>query len=437
MGKFSDEIVRCIKCGLCRAVCPTLLETVSESQGARGRVSLVEAVLDGRLSLSDIFDDRISSCINCKACIDACPSGVRVDDIILAARAELVARGRLPLLKRIILRGLLKRGRLLPPVGRLASLVQRVLLALSPKGSALRLLLPLVRIDKHRQLPVFASRSFREQFPERIVPEEPGAGLKVAYFVGCSSNLIYTDVADAALKVLEKLGVEVVIPREQCCCGTPMFNAGDFETARRMARINMEALDPSDVDAVIVTCASCGLALRREYSRILDLDTLGFSEKVMDISEFIVKKVGLDALRQLTTAPADEEIVVTYHDPCHLKRGQSIQDEPREIVRSIPGVRFKEMREPDRCCGGGGLYSFTHYEMSKAIAAHKVEAVRETGAQIVLTSCPSCIMQLADFLSRVAPDIKVMHVIELLAKALSRAAIRTVPEEEVKTARCG
>jgi glycolate oxidase iron-sulfur subunit len=434
IGKFSDEVMRCIKCGLCRAVCPTLLETVSESQGARGRVSLVEAVLDGRLSLSDIFEDRISSCINCKACIDACPSGVRVDDIILAARAELVARGRLPFLKRVILRGLLKRGRLLPPVGRLASLFQRVLLALSPKGSALRLLLPLVKIDKDRRLPVFAPKSFREQFPERVVPEGEGRGLKVAYFVGCSSNLIYTRVAIATMDVLERLGVEVLIPKEQGCCGTPMFNAGDFETARKMARANINAFHLPEVDAVIVTCASCGLALKREYSRILDLDAARLSEKVMDISEFIVEKVGLDALHQLTAPPREEGTIVTYHDPCHLNRGQGVRDEPRQVIRAIPGLEFREMKEADRCCGGGGLYSFTHSEMSAAIATHKVRAIRETGAGIVLTSCPSCVMQLVDTLSRAGVDVEVMHVMELLAEAMENKLRSSVPVSELEAA---
>jgi glycolate oxidase iron-sulfur subunit len=485
ISRFSGEIIRCIKCGLCRAVCPTLIETVSESQGARGRVSLVEAVLDGRLKLSDIFADRISTCINCKACIEACPSGVRVDDIILAARAELVSRGKFSFLKRLLLRGLLKRGRLLPPVGRIASLFQRALLKLSPQGSALRFLLPAVRIDKERHLPVFASKSFREQVPERSAPKVPEAAapeapkrvtsevsgpvvpqtaerrapnvrkaldpkllkarqprLRVAYFVGCASNLIYTNIAHSVVNVLARLGVEVVIPPLQGCCGTPIFNAGDFATARGIARKNMAALTSLDVDGIVVACASCGLALKREYSRILGLDTSGFSENVMDVSEFIVKKLGLDALKSAVAASKSfpgtrqavrteqKEIVVTYHDPCHLKRGQGVKDEPREIIRAVPGLKLVEMSEPDRCCGGGGLYSFTHYEMSKAVASHKIRAIKETGASIVLTSCPSCILQLRDGLAQAKLPVKVMHVIELLAEVLREPTERAAATSE-------
>lgn len=455
LAGVNEELVRCIKCGMCRAVCPTLLETVSESQGARGRVSLVEAVLDGRLDLSRIFDDRISTCLNCKACIQACPSGVRVDDIILAARAELVSGGRFPFVKRLLMRGLLKRGRLLPPVGRAASLFQRALLAVSPRGSALRLLLPAVRISRERRLPVFAARSFVEQVRERVLPAgetqsgaEPAAAsgtpmaahgaetrrLKVAYFAGCSANLIYTNIAFSVVDVLSRLGVEVIVPREQGCCGLPVLNAGDFVTARGMARRNVEALkkliDRERLDAVVVSCSSCGLAFKREYSSVLGVDATGLSERVMDVSEFIFNKVGLERLEALLagaraargqtgrderTPPGD---VVTYHDPCHLRRGQGIKDEPRLIIRALPGIRFVEMRDADRCCGGAGLYSFTQYEMSRAIAAHKVRAIVETGAGAVLTGCASCVMQIEDALRQAGSSQRVMHLIEFVSERL-------------------
>ena len=500
LAGVSEELVRCIKCGMCRAVCPTLIETVSESQGARGRVSLVEAVFDGRLTLSDIFDDRISTCLNCKACIQACPSGVRVDGIILAARAELVSRGRLPFVKRLILRGLLKRGRLLPPVGKMASLMQRALLALSPKGSALRLLLPAVRISRERHLPVFAARSFTERVSGRVGPHagvgpgstaatgpEPQASivagdtrpvaskkpqLKVAYFVGCSANLIYTSIAFSVMDVLSSLGVEVFVTKEQGCCGLPVLNAGDFVTARGMARKNVEMLrtlvDRERLDAIVVSCSSCGLSLKREYSSVLGIDTSGLSERVMDISEFIVRKVGLErfgalleassVLRQpagevagtlppaaasattagraavpgtgglnvavAETGEAPHELVVTYHDPCHLRRGQGIKDEPRQIISILPGIKFIEMREPDRCCGGAGLYSFTQYEMSKAIAAHKVRAIVETGASVVLTGCASCIMQIQDALRQAGCSHRVTHVIEFVSERLRGETVK-------------
>jgi glycolate oxidase iron-sulfur subunit len=439
IAKVSEELIRCIKCGLCRAVCPTLIETVNESQGARGRVSLVEAVFDGRLQLSDIFDQRISTCLNCKACIEACPSGVRVDDIILAARAELVSRGRFPFLKRLVLRGLLKRGRLLPPAGRLASFFQRLLLRISPRGSALRLLLPVVRIDRDRKLPVFAPKSFRGQMARRAAVRGTKEKSRVAYFVGCSADLIYTNIAFSVVDVLERLGVDVHIPDGQGCCGMPVFNSGDFSTARNMALKNIESLRAGDVDTIVVSCSSCGLALKREYSKLLGIDASEISGKVMDVSEFIVKKVGLERLKKMLESVPTEgrlaELVVTYHDPCHLRRGQGVKDEPREIIKSIPGVVLREMRDSDKCCGGAGLYSFTHYEMSRAIAAHKVDAIVETGASLVLTGCASCIMQLRDALKN-SGSIKVMHIVEFLSSVLKGEAPLPPSKEVSGTAVC-
>jgi glycolate oxidase iron-sulfur subunit len=342
-------------------------------------------------------------------------------------------------------------------VGKVASFLQRALLAVSPKGSALRLLLPAVRIDRERRLPVFAARTFVEQVPGRIVPREgrlprteassPAAassgastaprgteacGLKVAYFVGCSANLIYTNIAFSVVDVLSRLGVEVIVPRKQGCCGLPVINAGDFVTARGMARRNVEMLrnliDREKLDAVVVSCSSCGLAFKREYSSVLGVDATGVSEKVMDVSELIVKKVGLDRLKTLLAAAARGKTgdgertpsgdVVTYHDPCHLRRGQGIKDEPRLIIGALPGVRFVEMRDADRCCGGAGLYSFTQYEMSRAIAAHKVRAIVETGAGAVLTGCASCVMQIEDALRQAGSSQRVLHLIEFVSERL-------------------
>jgi glycolate oxidase iron-sulfur subunit len=194
-------------------------------------------------------------------------------------------------------------------------------------------------------------------------------------------------------------------------------------------------------DAIVVSCASCGLSLKREYSHVLGIDAASMPGPVMDISEFIVKKVGLEKLRALFEAApgamearpragmaggaeatkateAPRELVVTYHDPCHLRRGQGIKDEPREVIGVLPGVKLVEMVEPDRCCGGAGLYSFTQYEMSKAIAAHKVRSIVETGAEVVLTSCASCIMQIEDSLRQAGCTHRVMHVIELVSGML-------------------
>jgi len=242
---------------------------------------------------------------------------------------------------------------------------------------------------------VFAAKSFLKQAPEIVKPmagaqsdgsarERSGNGAdadrqrcarearSVAYFVGCAGNLIYPESASAAVEALSRAGVEVVIPKSQGCCGTPVFNAGDFVTAREMASRNIETLQSCGADAVVTACASCGLTLKREYEELLGFDG-GVGLPVFDLTEFLVlrganvtplaQSAGLDAAPG-TAGSGARKVRVTYHDPCHLSRGQGISEDPREVLRSIPWVEFVEMRDADRCCGAGGSFSLSHYELS-------------------------------------------------------------------------
>jgi glycolate oxidase iron-sulfur subunit len=447
LARRSEIAEQCRSCGTCRSVCPIFAELGRESSVARGKVQLIRYVLAGDLELSDVFDERIQLCLNCKACVAECPNGVRVDDLILAARSGLVEAGRLPFIKRIIFRQLLRRGRLLPPVGRCASLFQRVVLRGLPRESPLRAFLPVMGFDRDRVFPEFAPRSLMDMVPG-LVPGSgerqsdasgPPAGeplhegprpsvrgafapddvqtrielarnaQRVAFFVGCATNLIYPEAGKAAIDALTRTGVDVVVPRGQGCCGTPVANSGDFETARALARKNVEAFRPSGADAVVVICASCGLMLAREYDETLGIDG-GIGLPVFDLSEFLAYRGYRSEGSQ-----SRERIRVTYHDPCHLARGRGVREEPRAILRSLPWIEFIEMEDADRCCGGGGMFSIAHYDLSKAIGRRKVEAIRNTGADIVATECPSCVMQLRDMLSQAGLDVAVMSVGEVLA----------------------
>ncbi|MCK5596399.1 MAG: (Fe-S)-binding protein [Candidatus Eisenbacteria sp.] len=413
-----DIADKCRSCGSCRAVCPIFAEIGREDAAARGKVALIRAVLDGELGLTEIFDERVQLCLNCKACVDACPNDVRVDDLILSARSGLVEAGRLPFIKRFVFRRLLRRGRLLPPVGKTASFFQRFVLRGLPKGSPFRLLLPLVGIDRDRVFPQFARATFLETIPE-VVPA-PNGTARVAYFVGCAANLIYPESARAAVEMLNRAGVDVVVPKSQGCCGTPVFNAGDFVTAREMAARNIEALRGSGADAVVTACASCGLTLKREYEELLGFED-GVGMPVHDLTEYLALRGG-EALTSDGPAEASGSsepsgrVRVTYHDPCHLVRGQGVYEEPRQILRSIPWVEFVEMRDADRCCGGGGSFSLSHYDLSKAVARRKVEAIRDAGVDIVTTECQACVMQLSDMLAQAGMDVAVVSVAELAAQ---------------------
>ena len=418
-----DIADKCRSCGSCRAVCPIFAEIGREDSVARGKVALIRAVLDGELGLTEIFDERIQLCLNCKACIDACPNDVRVDDLILSARSGLVEAGRLPFIKRFVFRRLLRRGRLLPPVGKTAAFIQRFVLRGLPKDSPFRLLLPVVGVDRDRVFPQFARTTFLESVPEIVtstVPQTasgPDGTARVAYFVGCAANLIYPESARAGVEALNRAGVDVVIPKSQGCCGTPVFNAGDFVTAREMAARNIEALRESGAEAVVTACASCGLTLKREYKELLGFED-GVGLPVYDLTEYLVLRGG-ETLATGEEAEASEpsessgRVRVTYHDPCHLVRGQGVYEEPRQILRSIPWVEFVEMRDADRCCGGGGSFSLSHYDLSKAVGRRKVEAIRDADVDIVATECQACVMQLSDMLAQAGVDVAVVSVAEL------------------------
>ncbi|HEC83280.1 MAG TPA: (Fe-S)-binding protein [Firmicutes bacterium] len=404
-----SEIDRCLKCGLCRSVCPVFAEILDESGCARGKIALVESLADGELGLSSIFSDRLSKCLNCKSCMEVCPSGIKVDEIVLAARAEIFTRGKFSFVKRFVFRHLLRRGRLLPPISKFVAFIERKILRCLPPSSPYRILLPVVKIDRDRVLPIFAEHTLMDDFGEILKPKGKPR-MRVGFFLGCSTNLIYTNIGRAVIRILLGEGFEVVIPRKQGCCGVPVFTSGDRRTGRELALKNIRAFEPFALDAIVTACASCGRALKTDYETILGFRKNALGAKVYDLNEFLAKFAKLKLCDN-----GQNPIKVTYHDPCHLNRGQGITEEPRKLLEAIPNVSFIEMEEAKRCCGGGGLFSFTHYDIAKEIGRKKAGYIAATGADAVATSCPSCIMQLEDVLRRSGLPQRVVHVAELLA----------------------
>lgn len=415
------EIERCLKCGLCKAPCPVFAEIRDEAGSARGRIAMIEALRENSLSLSPLFTDRLSKCLNCRACMEACPSGIKVDEIVLAARAEIFSRGRFPLLKRLIFRQLLRRGRLLPPVSKTLAFIQSKLLRGLPASSPYRVLLPLARIDRDRVLPIFAEKTLLDEFGEVVSPAVTPAGkprMRVGFFVGCATNLIYTAVGRSVVRILLGEGIEVVIPRDQGCCGIPAYTAGDRETGRALAERNLKAFRKHKVDAIVTACATCGAALKQDYQKILGLESADLGARVYDLSEFLVEHIMpnlADRSRRTDRRDRGRRMKVTYHYPCHLNRGQGVKDAPRKVLEALPQVDFVEMAEADRCCGGAGTFSLSHYDLATAIGRRKAGCIAASAADVVATSCPSCMMQLADMLGRNHLPQRVVHLAELVA----------------------
>ncbi len=402
------EINRCNRCGTCRSVCPIFRELKGEQFVARGKLQLISALGKGELALTPHLEELLQLCLLCKACVSACPSQVPVDRLVMAARAEVVRRKGQPALPRLIYRQLLPyRGRLRAAGGMLAwyqrSSLQRFL-----RRSGVLKRLPGDLAPKERLLPQAPRQTLTSQLPAVVKAlNERG---RVAYFIGCATNLLFPDTGRAVVEVLTRNGITVLIPPMQCC-GIPARSGGDEETARKLAAMNLEWFKTSEVDAVVVDCASCGSTLRGYGEFLGTPEAAAFSAKVRDISEYLVDTT--DFAHDLHPVPGR----VTYHDPCHLVRGQKVAKQPRAILQAIPGLELVEMREADKCCGSAGSFFLSHYPLAMQVTARKTANIAATGATLVATACPSCRMQLAHGLAEQGMEQPVMHVVELLARS--------------------
>jgi len=328
-------------------------------------------------------------------CSNVCPSGVRIDLIVRNAREMLARQMGLSRTARFVFRHILPHRRAYDGAIGVARFLQGLLR--KNVHQPLRHL-PLFFKGK-RNAPRLAAKPALRALPEIV----KGRGnIKVSLFLGCLLNYVYPEIAASIMHILELHGVDVILPRAQLCCGTPALAYGDIEAARTLARRNLECLEPNKVDAIVLGCASCELTLKRDYPIILT-EAEQLAKKVYDISEFIHEFLGYSNLA------LDDRI--TYHDPCHLRWGRGVTEPPREILRQ--SCRFVEMPRAGDCCGLGGSFSLTHYDVSCALGKAKVEAVRESGADIVATACPGCILQLQDQLAQQRMDVPVMHIAQV------------------------
>ncbi|MBE0428545.1 MAG: (Fe-S)-binding protein [Thermoleophilia bacterium] len=439
--QIEDQIRRCTRCGACLEACPSYQVSGDESLAARGRVSLLEAVLDDRLGLTRGLAGRFSRCLGCRACAGVCPSGIDPHRIIAAAKAFLAAEGGFWKLSRSATAALAGTGGR-PQAGlRLAGLLEAALYQKAPAASYL----PYCRSGRKRVLPAPPGRSLLDMLPEiSHASGGPEAGAsRVILFPGCSTTAFYPETGLAAVAALNRSGNDVLSPRGLKCCGMPLLSLGEEGAARLMLENNLHILGVLDADAVVTPCPSCALSLREELPRLLGpdrSDARKLAAKVLDIHQFLASgsmagygtpaKTGAvagpeekrAARARAGMSPGDkgageDEITVTWHDPCHLRHGLDMTDGPREIIASIPGVRYIEMPGGQSCCGGGGLFSLKHYDMALEIGLRKAEEIAASGVQAVVTGCPSCRMHLTDMLARAGSRARIVHTVELPGEA--------------------
>lgn len=414
LSDFAREIGECVKCGACQAHCPTYRESRREGSVARGKIALAGAVLKGSMELDEGVRRDIEMCLMCGSCVHKCPNKVPTHEIVGALRRQMSRRqGLSPLGKKV---GTVLGSRMLmKTLAKGSALFTPLLLKKIPEASGLRLRFPLAAM-RDRTLPHIPFRNLFDRCPE-FTPGQPGKPV-IGFFAGCSLTYIYPEVGAALIRLLNRLGYGIHLPRGQQCCGIPALSSGAGELVEELAAGNARAFGKYGESQIVTACASC-LGGIGHYYRTMKADYRQLTDKVVDFTVFLCQE-GL--VEKLAALPRwEKRTTVTYHDPCHLK-SQGITAEPRALLRALPNVDFVEMEGADLCCGLGGTFSVSHYRESQAIGARKIPGLLASGASKVATVCPGCIMQLQDSSNRAAAGVRAVHLIDLIEQALGQEA---------------
>jgi glycolate oxidase iron-sulfur subunit len=409
---------QCIHCGMCLPTCPTYDETKLERNSPRGRIALMRRIADGQLDVTEAFGRELYFCLGCLTCETACPAGVRYSEMFEHARADIEQSGVLhnpvrDLVRGLTLRWMFAQPRALRAIGRLVWLYQASGLQFLVRRLRLTRLLP-VRLRELEPLTPQVQRSFSGQL---IRPVETPANPKqrVGLLTGCVQDLAFSDVNRDTADVLLANGCEVVTPPAQHCCGSIHAHNGELELAKQMARQNLDAFDLERLDAVITNAAGCGTQLKN-FGRLLQDDPVyakraaEWSAKVRDIHEWLAE-TGIRA------PAASIQQSVTYHEACHLCHGQKISQQPRQVLKSVPGLELIELPESTWCCGSAGIYNITQPEMSQKLLQRKLANIAKTGAPVVASANPGCSVQLQAGVRAAGLNVKIVHPISLLAHA--------------------
>ena len=417
-----DILVNCMHCGLCLPQCPTYALTGNERSSPRGRIRLMKSVADGDLGLTDVFVDEMDFCLDCQACETACPAGVKYGNLVETARMQIAEAGRegwfRRMSKKIFLGWIfLKRSRL----HRLASMLRGIersgiptalrkshlLGLLSPKAEAIESLTPKM------------SRRPSSALLPSVSPPFGPRRYRVGFLTGCIMDVAFADINIDTVELLRYHGCEVVIPPRQECCGSLQGHNGDRSTALRLAKANIEAFDDDTLDSVVMNSSGCG-AFMKEYGHLFANDPVlaqkaeRLSLKTKDITEF---------LRETGFSPSQQPVGrffgkrVTYHDACHLVHTQKISTQPRDLIRSVPGIDFIELPESTWCCGSAGIYNVVRHDDSMKLLERKMHNVNSINPDILVTGNPGCIIQINHGLQKEGRSMELMHTSTFLRHA--------------------
>ena len=419
-----DFYSKCIRCGLCLNSCPTYRELGVEMDSPRGRIYQMIQVERGRLPLGESFVRHIDLCLGCRSCETACPSGVEYGRLVEVARGQIERHHRRPAvaayLRKLFYRDVLPHPRRLEFAGKLLRFYQRSGLEKAILASGVLKLFP----GRLAEVARLAPRIDKQFFTERLGTVVPAIGprrYRVAFFAGCIANLTFSELNEATVRVLARNGCEVVIPADQGCCGALHVHAGMRDLARQLAKQNIKTFLTDTYDAIITNAAGCGSVMKeypllfQEEEREFHEPARAFSALLKDVTEFLA---GIDLNREF----APLKVRATYQDPCHLGHAQRIKAAPRKLLAAVPGLELVELKDTEICCGSAGVYNVVHNELAERLLEQKMRRIEETGAELVLTANPGCLLQLRAGVARSGNHRRVLHVVELLDEAYTAAS---------------
>src|SRR5258705_9871751 len=382
----------------------------------RGRIYQMNQVAAGA-PITPSYIEHIELCLACRACETACPSGVQYGKLVEAARSEIEGRTRrrlaTRLLRRFVFGRLLQSPGLLKTFGAMLYLYQASgLQSVLRSSGLLRLFGKLGRLESLS--PPTESPFFFSQIGKTF-PAEGERRYRVAFLAGCIANISFARLNEATVRVLQKNGCEVVVPGAQTCCGALHVHSGLRQEARQLARRNIDAVVDGGFDAVITNAAGCGSTLK-EYDELLEHDAdyadkaKKFTGLMKDVNEFL-------AAIELNPRMAELPITVTYQDSCHLAHGQRVRTQPRKLLRAVPGLKLREMPMSDLCCGSAGIYNVVQNDMAMTVLKSKMDYVAMSGAEVIVTANPGCMLQLQAGARMHGKGQRVAHVVEILDEA--------------------
>ncbi len=463
-----DLMRQCIHCGFCLPTCPTYAVLGVEMDSPRGRIYQMQAVAEGRLAISDDFIEHMNCCLGCRACETACPSGVQYGKLIEAAHEQIqleapaIAADDTDVHESDLYSSLFSPTMnssmqsfaatalrhfffdLMLPSRPVTSLVFAGLKLYQRSG-----LQTLVRntgmLDAANALPTPFQGKLK--LPETLMPQASGDLIptplpeitpalgqqryRVGFISGCIMDQIFRDINEATIRVLSANGCEVITPMDQQCCGALHVHAGEAERGRELARHNIDVFEPYNCDAIIINSAGCGSTLK-EYGHLLRDDPIyasraaAFSAKVKDVSEFLA---AIDWNRDL----GELSYTVAYHDACHLVHGQKIRQQPRQLLQAIPGMKMVALKEADWCCGSAGIYNITNQDMASQLLERKMGNIIASGATVIATGNPGCMMQIAMGVRERGLEMNVVHPVQLLDEAYRVNGLYNAPVRDIET----